>query len=174
MMPCMVPCRGFNGSIGRNAAGRVPGQCAGAGLDVFFFAVALWFKPLEAIFLWFLPVCMMAWLIAAVFMYWPHVPHEVKHADNPWRATLNRRGCNGVLSLLLANQNWHLVHQLYPNVPFYRYQPIWNARRRYHESHNPATVRFRVTHGPAGPLLTLRRLLSGQSCHALGPRVSLR
>lgn len=104
------------------------------------FAVGLWFIPMEAIFLWFLPVRMMAWLIAGVFMYLPHIPHDVKHEEDPWHATLNRKGWDWLLTPLLANQNWHLVHHLYPTVPFYRYQKIWEARRHFHESHNPAQV----------------------------------
>jgi len=37
-------------------------------------------------------------------------------------------------------QNYHLVHHLYPNVPFYRMVKIWNARRDEHLSHDPAIV----------------------------------
>lgn len=104
------------------------------------FAVLVWFYPWEAIFLWFLPVRMMAWLIAAVFMYLPHFPHDVRHEDNPYRATLNRSGWDWLLTPLMAYQNWHLVHHLYPTVPFYRYKKVWDARRHYHEARDPAFV----------------------------------
>lgn len=96
--------------------------------------------PLETLMLWFIPVRIMVWLVAAVFMYLPHLPHDVTHAENPYKATLMRTGWDWLLTPLLAYQNYHLVHHLYPTVPFYRYRKIWNARRRFHESHDPGYI----------------------------------
>jgi fatty acid desaturase len=45
-----------------------------------------------------------------------------------------------LLTPLLLYQNYHLVHHVYPTVPFYRYLKIWKAKQRYHESQNPATT----------------------------------
>ena len=98
------------------------------------------FYPLEVIFLWLLPSRIMAWLIAAVFMYLPHIPHNTTHAEDPYKATNNRYGWEWLLTPLMAYQNYHLVHHLYPTVPFYRYRKIWNARRAFHESHDPLIV----------------------------------
>ncbi len=36
--------------------------------------------------------------------------------------------------------NYHLVHHLYPTVPFYRYRRLWHARQQFHESQQPSTV----------------------------------
>lgn len=99
------------------------------------------FYPMEILFLWFVPSRMMAWLIALVFMYLPHYPHDVLHEDAPYQATHMRRGLDWLLTPLMAWQNYHLVHHLYPPVPFYRYRRLWEARRAFHESHDPSTVR---------------------------------
>ncbi len=34
--------------------------------------------------------------------------------------------------------NYHLVHHLYPTVPFYRYRRLWNARERTKATSVPA------------------------------------
>lgn len=108
---------------------------------VWVMAIALgWFFPLEVLFLWFIPSRMMAWLIALVFMYLPHYPHDVRHEDAPYQATHMRNGLDWLLTPLMAWQNYHLVHHLYPTVPFYRYRRLWNARQQFHQSHNPSTV----------------------------------
>ena len=73
-------------------------------------------------------------LLACSFDWLPHAPHEVRGADDRFRATLNvrwsaaRRG--GLLTPLLLSQNYHLVHHLFPGVPFYRYGAVWSARER--------------------------------------------
>jgi len=103
------------------------------------FAVG-WFYPLEVIFLWLVPSRAMAWLIAAVFMYLPHWPHDVAHAEQPYQATHNRLGLEWLLTPLLAWQNYHLVHHIYPTVPFYRYRRLWRAREQWHNAQQPSTV----------------------------------
>lgn len=100
-----------------------------------------WFFPMEILFLWFIPSRMMAWLIALVFMYLPHYPHDVLHKDAPYQATHMRNGLDWLLTPLMGWQNYHLVHHLYPTVPFYRYRRLWNARQQFHQSHQPSTVR---------------------------------
>ncbi|MGB1219951.1 MAG: fatty acid desaturase family protein [Alcanivoracaceae bacterium] len=98
------------------------------------------YYPMEVLCLWFIPSRMMAWLIAAVFMYLPHWPHDVRHEDDAWQATHFRRGLDWLLTPLMGYQNYHLVHHLYPTVPFYRYRKIWLARRQFHEAQNPSYV----------------------------------
>jgi fatty acid desaturase len=45
-----------------------------------------------------------------------------------------------LLTPVLLYQNYHLVHHLYPTVPFYRLLKVWNAKKDYHEAQNPAIV----------------------------------
>lgn len=97
-------------------------------------------KPMATIFLWLIPVLVMKYLICAVFMFLPHIPHLVTHKEDPYQATLIRKGYEWFLTPVLAYQNYHLVHHLYPTVPFYRYIKIWRAKEKYHMSFNPAMV----------------------------------
>lgn len=71
-------------------------------------------------------------LLACSFDWLPHAPHAVRGAEDRFRATLNvrwsaeRRG--RFLTPLLLSQNYHLVHHLFPGVPFHRYGAVWAAR----------------------------------------------
>ncbi len=88
--------------------------------------------------LFFVPTRIAKYLIVFAFDFLPHYPHEVKAKDDPYRATSNRVGMEWLMTPLFIYQNYHLVHHLYPAIPFYRNIKIWNARKHYHESQNPA------------------------------------
>lgn len=114
------------------------------------FVVAGITLPIEAFIFWVIASRLTLWMIALVFMYLPHLPHTVKQKDAPYQATLMRMGMSWLMTPLLAYQNYHLVHHLYPTVPFYRYKKVWDARKEFHESHLPATVKpFQLTPDPA-------------------------
>ncbi|MEZ5504579.1 MAG: fatty acid desaturase [Gammaproteobacteria bacterium] len=103
--------------------------------------VVAWYFPIETLVLWFIPTRIMVWLICLVFMYLPHVPHTVKDSEAPYQATLMREGWGWLLTPLMMYQNYHLVHHLYPTVPFYRYKKVWDAAGTFHESQRPAKVK---------------------------------
>lgn len=71
-------------------------------------------------------------LLACSFDWLPHAPHETRGSDDRFRATLNVRWSSErpgrFLTPLLLSQNYHLVHHLFPGVPFYRYGAVWAAR----------------------------------------------
>jgi len=90
--------------------------------------------------LFFIPQRITAMFIAVTFDYLPHYPHHAKGRDQPFQSTSNRVGMEWLLTPILLYQNYHLVHHLYPTVPFYRYIKIWKAKKHYHESQNPATT----------------------------------
>ncbi len=98
------------------------------------------FLPPGAIIFWFLSSRIGLFTIALVFMYLPHQPHIVAQKDAPYQATIIRTGWDRFMTFFMAYQNWHLVHHLYPTVPFYRYKQVWKARAKFHESHRPARV----------------------------------
>ncbi|MDP2228813.1 MAG: fatty acid desaturase [Moraxellaceae bacterium] len=104
------------------------------------FVVASILLPIEALIFWFIASRLTQLSIALVFMYLPHVPHHIVQKDAPYQATLIREGWDWLMTPLLAYQNWHLVHHLYPSVPFYRYKKLWNARRQFHEAQLPGRV----------------------------------
>lgn len=105
--------------------------------------VLVYYFKWTAIFLWLVPTFVMSWLICFVFMYLPHHPHRVKHKDQPYKATIIFKGYEWLLSPLMANQNYHLVHHLYPTVPFYRYRKVWEAREQFHNSFQPTIKHLR-------------------------------
>lgn len=99
--------------------------------------------PLEMVFLWLVPTSFVLWMTAFVFSYLPHHIHpHVEGEDDmsAYQTTCNRVGAEWLLSPLSQYQNYHLVHHLYPTVPFYRYIKIWNARKSFHEQQRPAEV----------------------------------
>lgn len=90
--------------------------------------------------LFLIPQRITAVFLACTFDFLPHYPHEAHAADAPFQCTSNRVGMEWWLTPVLLYQNYHLVHHLYPTVPFYRYIKLWNAKKCYHESQKPATT----------------------------------
>ena len=73
-----------------------------------------WFYP---VMLWFVPAFLAQALLAFAFDWLPHHPHERTERY------LNTRvvAIPGISAFLLS-QNYHLIHHLYPNIPFYHYK----------------------------------------------------
>jgi len=86
----------------------------------------------------FIPTRIAKYIIVIAFDFLPHYPHEAYAKEEPYQCTSNRVGFEWLLTPLLFYQNYHLVHHLYPAIPFYRYLKVWNARKNYHEAQNPA------------------------------------
>lgn len=80
---------------------------------------------LELLFLWFLPGRMTQVLLGFAFFWLPHEPHDTPQAENFTRATTVRQGFETLMTPLLQSQNYHLIHHLFPRVPFYRYDEMW-------------------------------------------------
>ena len=79
-------------------------------------------------------------ILGLTFDYLPHYPHQALARDQPFQCTSNRVGMEWLLTPVLLYQNYHLVHHIYPTVPFYRYLKIWKAKKHYHQAQNPATT----------------------------------
>ena len=109
------------------------------GISVFSgVAYAGWIEYYVLLFL--IPSRITALFLAIAFDYLPHYPHQAKAEEQPFQCTSNRVGMEWLMTPLLIFQNYHLVHHLYPTVPFYRYLKIWQAKRHYHLSQRPATT----------------------------------
>jgi len=79
---------------------------------------------LEVLVLWVAPAFLASGLLAFAFDWLPHAPHSER------RRYLDTRVIEGrALSALLFCQNYHLIHHLYPRVPFYRYRTLFNVVR---------------------------------------------
>jgi fatty acid desaturase len=81
----------------------------------------------EALLFWLIPAAAAWSLLAFCFDYLPHQPHRVPASRDRYRAT--HALTDPFLTPLFLYQNYHLIHHLYPGVPFYRYSRIWSARR---------------------------------------------
>jgi fatty acid desaturase len=84
---------------------------SGYGLDV----AMLWFIPSRVIFL----------TLGFSFFWLPHVPHDVEQEKNFTAATTIREGAEWFLGPVLQNQNFHLIHHLFPMTPFYNNHKVW-------------------------------------------------
>jgi len=82
----------------------------------------------EATLYWLIPSRLAVLWLAFAFNFLPHHPHDVVQAHNPYAATNARRGGEPVMKWLFLYQNYHIIHHLFPSVPFYRYLKIWRQR----------------------------------------------
>ncbi len=76
---------------------------------------------------WILPSRLALLLLAFSFDHLPHRPHLVLGRVDPYRAT--HVFSDALLTPVFLYQNYHLVHHLYPGVPFYRYAQVWRDQR---------------------------------------------
>lgn len=74
----------------------------------------------ELFMLWFVPSRITLFIIAVVFVILPHHPAMIAQEEDPYMATTMRFGWEWLLNPLLVYQNYHLIHHLYPEIPFYR------------------------------------------------------
>jgi len=79
----------------------------------------------EATLYWLLPSRLAVLWLAFAFNFLPHHPHDVRQSLNPYAATNIREGGEPWMRWLFLYQNYHLIHHLFPSVPFYRYMRIW-------------------------------------------------
>lgn len=95
---------------------------------------------LEYLLLFIIPTRIAVVFLAFAFDFLPHYPHQAKASEAPFQATANRVGWEWLLTPVLLSQNYHLVHHLYPTLPFYRYLKVWRAREHFHLAQDPAQV----------------------------------
>jgi fatty acid desaturase len=80
---------------------------------------------LEVLMLWFIPSRVIFLTLGFSFFWLPHVPHDVAQEDNFTGATTIREGAEWFMGPALQNQNYHLIHHLYPMTPFYNNHKVW-------------------------------------------------
>lgn len=93
---------------------------------------------LELFILWFLPSRIGLGLIGFFFVFVPHFPADISARQDKYQASTTRIGWEWVLTPFLAYHNYHLIHHLYPNVPFYNYIKIWQLRYEEITANNPS------------------------------------
>lgn len=73
---------------------------------------------------WIGPALLAATFLAFAFDWLPHQPHDDRSRYRNSRILLFPG-----LGVLLTNQNLHLIHHLYPRIPFYRYGSFFREVR---------------------------------------------
>ncbi|WP_168454915.1 fatty acid desaturase [Sphingopyxis microcysteis] len=92
-------------------------------------ALIIWLGyGLELLMLWFIPTRISSFLFVLVFSFLTHQPFETYAKEDEYKATALRMGGEWILSPLMANHNYHLIHHLYPTAPFYNYIKIMKLR----------------------------------------------
>lgn len=98
------------------------------GLGFLIAGVATAYGHLDKVFIYYLlPMTISFAFLAMAFDWLPHHPHDVPENENPYKATSIREGANWLLTPLLLSQNYHLIHHLFPRIPFYRYGAAWRG-----------------------------------------------
>lgn len=106
---------------------------------VIFGALLVW-NPYLMLMMWLVPTYIAFFLMCLVFMVLPHYPHTGRQDVDPNTTALMRMGQEWWLTPVLMFQNYHLVHHLYPTIPFYRYGKAWRAREAYHRAHSASVI----------------------------------
>lgn len=83
-------------------------------------------SPLIVLLAWLIPARLAVAALSYSFDYLPHKPHHTTSKQDRYTATSVRP--TPWLSPILLYQNYHLVHHLYPGVPFYRYAMVWRDK----------------------------------------------
>jgi beta-carotene hydroxylase len=71
---------------------------------------------------WFIPTAIVGLALGLFFDYLPHRPFQER---DRWKNA--RVYPNPILNILIGGQNYHLIHHLWPSIPWYRYQPAYYA-----------------------------------------------
>lgn len=81
----------------------------------------------ELVLCWLVPSRIAIVMLSVFFDWIPHAPRHTTVAEDPYRASNVYE--HRWLSPVLLAQNYHLVHHLFPGVPFYRYGAVyWRIR----------------------------------------------
>jgi beta-carotene hydroxylase len=94
----------------------------------------------DIVLLWFLPTRIVLFALTFLLDFLPHYPHKTAQSENAYLATSIRYGYEWLLTPIFIFHNYHLVHHLYPTLPFYRLIKVWLAREQYHLSKSPMLV----------------------------------
>ena len=73
---------------------------------------------------WFVPALVVGIALGLFFDYLPHRPFKDR---DRWKNA--RVYPSPIVNLLILGQNYHLVHHLWPSIPWYKYQPAYYATK---------------------------------------------
>lgn len=105
------------------SAGMLALVQAGYGSELMYFGV--------------IPAVLVVFLLAMFFDYIPHHPHKSRSRYHDTRIYPSR-----VLNVLLLGQNYHLIHHMYPRLPWYTYRSVYAEILPELEANNAAIEVF--------------------------------
>lgn len=73
---------------------------------------------------WFSPALVVGLALGLFFDYLPHRPFQER---NRWKNA--RVYPSPILNLLILGQNYHLIHHLWPSIPWYNYKPTYEVMK---------------------------------------------
>ncbi|MGJ5672573.1 MAG: beta-carotene hydroxylase [Nostochopsis sp.] len=73
---------------------------------------------------WFVPSGIVGLALGLFFDYLPHRPFAER---DRWKNA--RVYANPILNILILGQNYHLIHHLWPSIPWYNYQPTYHLMK---------------------------------------------
>ncbi|MEA5511284.1 fatty acid desaturase [Crocosphaera sp. UHCC 0190] len=73
---------------------------------------------------WFVPALVVGVALGLFFDYLPHRPFQER---DRWKNA--RVYPSAVLNLIIFGQNYHLIHHLWPSIPWYKYKPAYHATK---------------------------------------------
>lgn len=88
--------------------------------------------------IYLIPQRIAVFILAWWFDWLPHHGLTDTARQNRFRATRNRVGMEWLFTPMMLSQNYHLVHHLYPVIPFYRYVRTWRNHEQAFLARNPA------------------------------------
>jgi beta-carotene hydroxylase len=71
---------------------------------------------------WFSPALVVGLALGLFFDYLPHRPFQNR---DRWKNA--RVYPSPILNILILGQNYHLIHHLWPSIPWYNYKPAYEA-----------------------------------------------
>ncbi|MCP6757609.1 MAG: fatty acid desaturase [Fischerella sp. CENA71] len=80
---------------------------------------------------WFVPSGIVGLALGLFFDYLPHRPFAER---DRWKNA--RVYANPILNILILGQNYHLIHHLWPSIPWYNYQPAFHLMKPLLEQKN--------------------------------------
>jgi beta-carotene hydroxylase len=100
------------------------------------------FDAFAAILSTLVPALLAGLLLAIVFDWLPHHPHASQERWQHTRVVTFSPLTQSAVDLALLGQSYHLVHHLYPRVPFYQYRAVFRTLRGYFRENNALIAPF--------------------------------
>ncbi|GJM01692.1 MAG: beta-carotene hydroxylase [Rhodomicrobium sp.] len=106
------------------------------------YAVIFWVAVMgfwrEVLMLWLLPHYIASALIIYFFAYLVHQPHQETDRYRDTNLFLFKGWLSKIVTWAYCYQNYHLIHHLYPRIPFYLYpEAFTDVRPLLEEEHSP-------------------------------------